>query len=101
MNIKIESLLAARLFLFPQLVGDQIFFISNISGKLSLYKMNYGGSVPEPLLPPNISLQNPDLIGGLAFRVFPEIDQILVMIDQDGDEVYQPYIIPLDGGFPK
>ncbi len=101
MNIKIESLLAARLFLFPQLVGDQIFFISNISGKLSLYKMNYGGSVPEPLLPPNISLQNPDLIGGLAFRVFPEIDQILVMIDQDGDEVYQPYIIPLDGGFPE
>ena len=101
MNIKIESLLAARLFLFPQLVGDQIFFISNISGKLSLYKMNYGGSVPEPLLPPNISLQNPDLIGGLAFRVFPEIDQVLVMIDQDGDEIYQPYIIPLDGGFPE
>lgn len=101
MNIRIESLLAARNFLHPQLVGDSLFFISNLSGKLSLYKMNYGGSVPEPLLPSNIALQNPDLIGGMAFRVFPDLDIVLVMIDRDGDEVYQPMIIPQNGGFPE
>lgn len=98
---RIESLLAARLFLFPQLVDDRIFFISNLSGHLSLYAMNYGGSVPEPLLPPHIALQNPELIGGHSFHVFPNLGKILVMIDQDGDENYQPMLIPLEGGFPE
>ncbi len=98
---RIESFLSARLFVFPQLVGDRIFFISNLSGHLSLYAMNYGGSVPEPLLPPNIALQNPHLIGGHSFFVFPEVGKILVMIDHDGDENYQPMLIPIDGGFPE
>ena len=98
---RIESLLAARLFLFPQLVDDRIFFISNLSGHLSLYAMNYGGSVPEPLLPPHIALQNPELIGGRSFHVFPNLGKILVMIDQDGDENYQPMLIPIEGGFPE
>ena len=101
MSPAIESLLSARLFLFPQLVVDRIYFLSNLSGRLSLYAMNYGGSVPEPLLPPHISLQNPELIGGYSFYVFPECGKILVMIDQDGDENYQPMLIPLDGGFPE
>ena len=48
---KIESLLSARSFLSPQLVDDKLYFISNMSGHYSLYRMNYGGSVPEPLLP--------------------------------------------------
>lgn len=101
MHPRIESLLAARLFLFPQLVGDRIFFISNLSGHLSLYAMNYGGSVPEPLLPPHIALQNPELIGGRSFHVFPAQGKILVMIDRDGDENYQPMLIPIEGGFPE
>ncbi len=67
----IESLLAARLFLSPQLVGDRLYFLSNLSGRLSLYAMSYGGSVPEPLLPPHIALQNPELIEGHSFCVFP------------------------------
>jgi len=33
----IESLLSARLFLTPQLVQERIFFLSNLSGHLSLY----------------------------------------------------------------
>lgn len=99
--IRIESLLSARLFLVPQLVKDRIYFISNLSGQLSLYAMDYGGSVPEPLLPPHIALQNPHLIGGRSFYVFPEIDKILVMIDKDGDENYQPMLIPITGGFPE
>ena len=49
---RIESMLSARLFLTPQVVGEQIYFVSNMSGHLSLYVMGHGGSVPEPLLPP-------------------------------------------------
>ena len=59
---RIESLLSARAFLAPQMVQDRIFFISNLSGHMSLYAMNYGGGVPEPLLPPDIALQNPHLM---------------------------------------
>jgi pimeloyl-ACP methyl ester carboxylesterase len=101
MTYRVESLLSARLFLFPQHVDGRIYFLSNLSGHLSLYAMNYGGSVPEPLLPPHIALQNPELIGGLSYYVFPKIGKILVMIDRDGDENYQPTFIPLDGGFPE
>ena len=101
MSPVIESLLSARLFLFPQLVVDRIYFLSNLSGRLSLYAMNYGGSVPEPLLPPHIALQNPELIGGYSYYVFPDSGKILVMIDHDGDENYQPMLIPLEGGFPE
>ncbi len=97
---KIESLLSARLLLNPQLVGDRIYFISNLSGHLSLYVMDYGGSIPEPLLPPDIALQNPHLIGGDSFFVFPKLGKILVNIDQDGNEIYKPMLIPMDGGYP-
>lgn len=99
--IHIESLLSARLFLVPQLVGDYLYFISNLNGRNSLYRMKVGGSVPEPLLPPDIALQNPHLMPGLSFVVFPHIEKILVMLDQDGDENYQPMFIPSDGGYPE
>ncbi len=98
---RIESLLSARLFLSPQLVGDRIFFISNLSGHLSLYVMDAGGSVPEPLLPPNLALQNPHLLEGMPFCVLPGLGRLLVMIDSDGDENYQPMNVPLEGGFPE
>lgn len=98
---RIESLLSARLFLTPQLVGDRIYFLSNSSGHLSLYAMDKGGSVPEPLLPGHIALQNPELIGGYVFYVFPKLDKILVMIDHHGDENYQPMLIPTSGGIPE
>lgn len=101
MAYRIESLMSARLFMFPQYVQGRIYFLSNMSGRISLYAMNYGGSVPEPLLPPHIALQNPDLIGGQAFFVFPQLGKILVMIDNNGDENYQPMLIPLEGGFPE
>jgi len=98
---RIESLLSARLFLEPQLAEGRLYFISSLSGQLSLYAMDAKGGVPEPLLPPQIALQNPELIGGHSFVVVPELDQIVVMIDHDGDEIYRPVVIPLDGGFPK
>lgn len=101
MAYRIESLLSARLFLAPQHAGGRLYFVSDLSGRLSLYAMDSGGSVPEPLLPPHIALQNPDLIGGAAFRVFPRLGKILVMIDKDGDENYQPMLVPIGGGFPE
>jgi hypothetical protein len=101
MQPRIESFLSARLHLSPQIVGDRIYFISNLSGHLSLYAMYYGGSVPEPLLPPHIALPNPDLVDGHPFFVFPLLDKVLVMLDHDGDENYQPMLIPILGGFPE
>ena len=101
MSYRVESLMSARLFVVPQYAAKKIFFLSNMSGHLSLYAMDPGGSVPAPLLPPNIALQNPHLIGGLSFYAFPKIRKILVMIDRDGDENYQPMVVPMEGGFPE
>ena len=98
---RIEALLSARLFVEPQLADDRITFVSNLSGHLSLYAMDASGGVPEPLLPPQIALQNPDLVGGHLFHVLPRLGQILVMLDADGDENYVPHVIPIDGGFPE
>ena len=100
MNARIESLLSARLFQVPQTVGDRLFFVSNLSGRLSLYAMDYGGSVPEALLPPHLALQNPHHVPRL-FQVYPKLERILLMLDQDGDEKYQPMLLPLDGGYPE
>jgi pimeloyl-ACP methyl ester carboxylesterase len=98
---RIESLLSARLFLEPRLADGRLYFISSLSGHLSLFAMDADGGVPEPLLPPQIALQNPELIGGHSFEVLPELDQLLVMIDHDGDEIYRPFVTPLEGGFPE
>jgi len=98
---RIEALLSARLFLEPQLAGDRLYFISNLSGHLSLYVMDAAGGVPEPLVPPQLALQNPELIQGYSYHVLPGLGQIVLMIDDDGDENYVPYVIPIEGGFPK
>ena len=98
--MNIESLLSARLFLVPQTAGKRAWFVSNLSGKMSLYAMDLG-DVPEPLLPPDIALQNPELVGGHAFGVFPGLGGLLVMIDRDGDENCRPMLVPLDGGYPQ
>jgi pimeloyl-ACP methyl ester carboxylesterase len=98
---RIESLLSARLFLQPQLRDGTLYFLSNLSGRLSLYSMDAAGGVPVPLLPPQIALQNPELLDGHSFDVLPRLGRILLMIDRDGDENYQPFVIPIDGGFPE
>lgn len=98
---RIESLLSARLFLEPQLAGDRLVFVSSLSGQLGLYAMDAGGGVPEPLLPPRIALQNPELVGGYPFHVLPGLERLVVMIDRDGDENYEPFLVPLEGGFPE
>jgi dienelactone hydrolase len=101
MSYRIEHLLSAPLFLSPQFAGDQIFFMSNLSGRLSLWVMDAGGSVPEPLLPPDVALLTPELLGGPAFVALPDLGVIVVMIDRDGNELFQPCLIPIDGGDPE
>jgi dienelactone hydrolase len=98
---RIEALLSARLFLEPQLTDGRLYFISSLGGLLSLYAVDEEGGVPEPLLPPQIALQNPELIQGYSFFVLPALGQIVVMMDRDGDENYRPFLIPLEGGFPE
>jgi pimeloyl-ACP methyl ester carboxylesterase len=98
---RIESLLSARLLVSPQLAGDRLYFVSDLAGRLSLYAMDARGSVPEPLLPTTIALQNPELLGGRPFFALPSAERIVVMLDRDGDENYEPFAIPLAGGFPE
>ena len=98
---RIESLLSARVHLEPQPAGGRLYFLSNLSGHLSLYAMDEAGSVPEPLLPPQLALQNPELLNGYSFYVLPRLGRVVVMIDQDGDENYRPYLVPIGGGFPE
>lgn len=101
-QFRIESLLSARQFLAPQLCGEWLYFISDMAGRLSLYRMRLGGSLPQPLLPPHLALQNPHLIGGKGvYRLLPALGKLLVMLDHDGDENYQPMLIPLAGGIPE
>ncbi|HNS00879.1 MAG TPA: prolyl oligopeptidase family serine peptidase [Anaerolineae bacterium] len=101
-HYRIESLLSARQFVHPQVVGDRLYFISDLSGRLSLYVMDVRGSVPEPLLPPDVALPNPHhLQGGVTFQVLPKLGKILLMLDHDGDENYQPVFLPMDGGRPE
>ena len=96
MNPRIESLLAARLFQAPQLAGNRLYFVSNLSGRLSLYEMDCGGSVPAPLLPHQLSLQNPHHVPRL-YQVYPQLCQILLVLDTHGDDNYQTMLLPLEG----
>src|SRR6266487_183603 len=103
MAISLESLLAARLFLSPKLLGNRLFFLSNLGqgGHLSLYAMDAGGSVPEPLLPARIAAPNPEIVEAEVFALFPKLGKILLILDRDGDEQYQPMLIPEEGGIPE
>ena len=97
----IESLLSARLLLEPESENDRVFFLSDMSGVLSLYSMDKSGSIPEPLLPGGMALVNPHIMPGDNFHVAPKLGKILVMIDKLGDENYQPSLIPITGGIPE
>jgi len=97
----IQSLLSARLLLSPQLAEGRVYFLSDLSGMISLYIMSQYGSMPEPLLPLGLALQNPHLMLGYNYYVLPKLRKVLVMIDKDGNENYQPCFIPLEGGIPE
>lgn len=100
-EFSIQSLLSARLLLSPRISKGRIYFLSDASGVLSLYAMDQKGSIPEPMLPTGLALQNPHLIIGYNYSVLPKLGKILVMIDENGNENYQPNFIPLQGGIPE
>jgi len=85
----------------PRISKGRVYFLSDMSGVLSLYGMDEGGSIPDPLLPVGLALQNPHLIIGYNYFVLPKLGKVLVMIDENGNENYQPCLIPLQGGIPK
>ncbi len=101
-DFPVESILSARQVLSPNLVGDHVYFVSDMSGIMSLYRMRRSGSFPERLLPAGMAIQNPHLMGqSHLYVVFPEVNKILLMLDQDGNELYQPCLLPLEGGVPE
>jgi pimeloyl-ACP methyl ester carboxylesterase len=100
-KFSIQSLLSARLLLSPQLAKGRVYFMSDMSGVMSLYAMDQNGSIPEPLLPAGLALQNPHLMAGHNFYVLPKLGKVLVMIDENGNENYQPCFVPLTGGIPE
>jgi len=97
----VESLLAAKLYLSPQIAGDQLYFISNRTGHMSLFSMPLSGGEPVQLVPEDLALPSPKVMGAEPFSVLPDLGRILVTIDDHGDENYQPYFIPIEGGTPE
>ena len=97
----VESILSARQVVNARISGEYIYFISDMSGMMSLYRMRKVGSFPERLIPADIALQNPHLMVGQLFVIFPSLGKIMVMIDENGNELYQPSFIPLEGGVPE
>lgn len=87
--------------LAPQLSKGRVYFLSDMSGVISLYGMDKTGSMPESLLPAGLALQNPHLMVGESFHIVPNLEKLLVMVDENGNENYQPSFIPLDGGSPE
>lgn len=63
--------------------------------------MKRTGSLAVPLLPSGLALQNPHLMIGCNYYVLPKLQKILVMIDENGNENYQPCFIPIEGGIPE
>ena len=97
----VESILSARQVVNARISGEYIYFISDMSGMMSLYRMKKSGSFPERLIPADLALQNPHLMVGQLFVVFPDLERIIVMVDENGNELYQPSFIPLEGGVPE
>jgi pimeloyl-ACP methyl ester carboxylesterase len=72
-----------------------------MSGVMSLYTMDQNGSIPEPLLPAGLAVQNPHLMAGHNYYVLPKLGKVLIMVDENGNENYQPSFVPLNGGIPE
>ena len=97
----VESLLSAKLHLSPQVAGDVIYFIANTTGRMSLFSKPLEGSEATQLVPADLALPSPKVMAGEPFAVLPALGKILLTIDRDGDENYQPFFIPIEGGVPE
>ncbi|MDH3538769.1 MAG: hypothetical protein OEP52_02140 [Acidimicrobiia bacterium] len=97
----VESLLAAKLYLSPQIAGDRLYFISNRTGHMSLFAMPLAGGEAVQLVPEDLALPSPKVMASEPYSVIPALGKILVTIDDHGNENYQPYFIPIEGGVPE
>ena len=97
----VESLLAAKLHLSPQVARDRLYFISNETGRMSLFSMPLTGGETVQLVPADLALPSPKVMGGEPFAVLPDLGKIVLTMDSHGDENYQPYVLPIDGGTPE
>src|SRR5437667_10251106 len=97
----IESLLSARLLLEPQIVGDRIYFLSDLAGTLSLYSIANSGSIPQPLLPGGLALVNPHIMPGDNFHVLPKLGKVLVMIDNWAEKIISQNSILFNAAIPN
>ncbi|HET7581092.1 MAG TPA: S9 family peptidase [Bacillales bacterium] len=70
-----------------------LFFNSNINGKFNLWAMDLPNTYPYPL---TFHGQNSNFV-----KVDPENRFLLTGLDQDGDENFQIYALPVEGGKPK
>lgn len=98
----IEALMAARQVQRPALNGDKVYFIGNLPGHYCFYEMSKAGGYPIPLIPEHIALQNPHLMNSPSFGLVPKLDMAIIMVDKDGNELYQPMTVQLSaGGIPQ
>ena len=96
-----EALLTAKLHLVPEVAGDKLYFLSDSSGRMSLYAMPVAGGEKVQLIPDEIALPNPKLVGSTVLAVLPQLGKIVLAMDTDGDENYRPHVVPIEGGTPE
>lgn len=97
----VEALLAPSLHLSPEVVADDLYYIANPTGRMSLYRKPLGGGPATRLLPEDLALPSPKILGAQPFAVVPKLGRIVLTIDDHGDENYQPFSISIDGGTPE
>lgn len=85
------------LFLSPVEDRGRVFYLSDEAGQLSLWRLDLDSGRRRRLC--EAALMHPDLLDGEALVVLPDGDPVL-MLDQDGDERYQPCRVPAEGGSP-
>jgi dipeptidyl aminopeptidase/acylaminoacyl peptidase len=74
--------------------GEQVLFVSNISGQFNLWSVPVDGGWPDQLTA--FTDETVRMIG-----VSPRDGTIALCADPDGDEFFQIYVIEPDGGWPE
>jgi dipeptidyl aminopeptidase/acylaminoacyl peptidase len=74
--------------------GEQVLFVSNISGQFNLWCVPVEGGWPDQLTP--FTDETVRMIG-----VSPRDGTIALCADRDGDEFFQIYLIAAEGGWPE
>ena len=99
---RIESLLSAQELRLPKAGGRQDLLHQQPQRALQPLPHELRGKRARAAAPAAHSPIQPQADqAASSSQVFPGLGKILVMIDKDGDEAFQPMLIPMDGGFPE